>query len=175
MSENPSAAGPVRWVAGENCDFLLSHENHAPVPLICAPVKFDPVGARVRIHHEVYFTPASENERHEIRHLWFRVLLADRMLAPNGSFFPVTTDTLREQLNAVLREREKLRLTTRLGTVIDLYGKDHVVIQSVYAAVETLEIHLSTRSLTDIPANAKDCWLADHTFRSSCWNTAVWR
>ena len=166
---------PRQWIIGENCDLILAHDNHEPVPLIAAPARFDPTGPRVRIHHEVYYSAGANETPRKIRHLWFRVLIAERMLAPDGSFFSLSADDLRRRLNAVLKETGGLRLTTRAGTIAGLYGKDHVVIQSVFAEAETFEIHLSTRTINDVPLQARDTWLADPFNAVSTWGAAVWR
>lgn len=176
MSPGPmNPLSPPGWIVGENCDLILTHERHDPVPLIAAPARFDPSGPRVRIHHEVYFDSDEAQAPKKIRHLWFRVLVAEQMLAPDGSFFSLEAVELRRRLNAILKETSGLRLTTRVGTIVGLYGKDHAVIQSVFAEAETFEIHLSTRSLTDIPLQARDTWLADPFNAVSTWGKAVWR
>lgn len=166
---------PPDWIPGENCDLILAHADHEPIPLICAPTRYDPTGSRVRIHYEVYPNEDPNEPPRKIRHLWFRVLIAERTLAPDGSFFPIDGEALRRRLIRILREEKDLTLTTRAGTISGLYGKDHVVIRSIYAEAETFEIHLSTLSLNDLPPAAKDTWLAEALNARSRWGTAVWR
>ena len=78
---------PPDWIPGENCDLILAHADHEPIPLICAPTRYDPTGSRVRIHYEVYPNEDPNEPPRKIRHLWFRALIAERTLAPD-SFFP---------------------------------------------------------------------------------------
>ena len=36
------------WIPGENCDVILSHYNHDPIPLVCYRIQSDPIGPRVK-------------------------------------------------------------------------------------------------------------------------------
>ena len=89
--------------------------------------------------YEVYPNEDPNEPPRKIRHLWFRALIAERTLAPDGSFFPIDGEALRRRLIRILREEKDLTLTTRAGTISGLYGKDHVVIRSIYAEAETFE------------------------------------
>lgn len=74
---------PPDWIPGENCDLILAHADHEPVPLICAPTRYDPTGSRVRIHYEVYPNEDPNEPPRKIRHLWFRALIAGRFVLPD--------------------------------------------------------------------------------------------
>ncbi len=165
------------WIPGENCDIILRHPQHADLPLILYRTPADPVGPRVRIHYEVYW-PADTTqttEPVEVRHLWFTVLVTDDMLCPDGSWYPLTPAEVRTKLNAILLEKANIRLTTRESTIQGLYGEDHVVIDTIYQSAHTLEIHLTTRVLIDIPPESGgSMWLANAADLSSVWNTAGW-
>ncbi len=166
------------WVPGENCDVILKHPAHADLPLVLYRRPADSLGPRVRIHYEVYWPEgtAETEEPVEVRHLWFTALVADSILCPDGSWYPLELSEVRSRLNTILLEKSDIRLTTTAGTIQGLYGEDHVVIDTIYPAAHTLEIHLSTRILTDIPVEpAVSLWLADPADRSSLWGTALWK
>ena len=71
------------WVPGENCDVILAHYKHEPVPLVCYRIPSDPIGPRVRIHFETYWPTEEElaegKEPKKVRHLWFTVLTTDAL------------------------------------------------------------------------------------------------
>ena len=165
------------WVAGENCDLILKHPAHESLPLIGYRTPADSLGPRIRIHYEVYWPDESETQTEpiEIRHLWFTVLVADPMLCPDGSWYPYSSREVRSRLNAILLEKKNIRLTTSAGTITGLYGTDHVVIDTIYAGAHTLEIHLSTQVLSDLPAVPIDMWLDEVGVESSAWGVAIWR
>ena len=167
----------MEWQPGINCDCVLRHPLHADLPLICADAGGRFPGGRVRIHYEVYRL----NDEHgsetvsEIRHLWVTALLADPLLAPDGSWYPLPKDEFRERLRAILLEKQDIQLVTRAGRIRGLFGKDHVVIHSVYPQSETFEIHLSTRALRDLPLHPQHMWLDDPAAGGSLWGDAVWQ
>ena len=43
------------WIPGENCDVILTHYKHDPIPLVCYRIQSDAIGPRVRIHFETYW------------------------------------------------------------------------------------------------------------------------
>ena len=100
------------WIPGENCDVILSHYRHEPVPLVCYRIQSDPVGPRVRIHFETYWPEndaggaviSRESEPKTVRHLWFTVLVTEEMLCPDGGWYPYTPEQIRKMINAVLLE-----------------------------------------------------------------------
>ena len=50
----------IDWIPGENCDVILTHYRHEPIPLVCWRIQSDPIGPRVRIHFETYW-PSDED------------------------------------------------------------------------------------------------------------------
>lgn len=167
----------MAWIPGINCDCVLRNPKHADLPLILADAGGKFPGGRVRIHYEVYREESAGATQPliEVRHLWMTVLTADDLLAPDGSWFPLTGDEIRQRLREILLEKEQIQLITRAGRIRGLYGKDHVVINSIYPAVESFEIHLTTRTLRDLPLNPQNMWLDDPAAGGSLWGTAVWK
>ena len=102
-------------------------------------------------------------------------LLAVPLLAPDGSWFPIAAEEFRERLRAILLEKQDIQLITRAGRIRGLFGDDHVVINSIYPEVETFEIHLSTRTLCDLPLHPQRMWLDDPAAGGSLWGEAVWQ
>ena len=164
------------WIPGENCDAILKHPLHESLPLVCYRTPADALGPRIRIHYEVYWPDADSTAQQpvEVRHLWLTVLAADPILCPDGSWYPFKPDEIRRRLNAILLEKQDIRLSTQAGTITGLYGEDHVVIDTIYQQAHTLEIHLSTRMLNDLPVNPLNMWLDDPEVSSTVWGTAVW-
>ncbi len=165
------------WEPGKNCDLVLKHPDHESLPLVCYRQPRDPLGPRVRIHYEVYWPDdlAESREPVEVRHLWFTVLAADPMVAPDGSWFPFSVQEIRTRLNDILLKKQNIRLTTTAGTIRGLYSDNHVVIDTVYPSGHTLEIHLSTRLLHDLPAVPLNMWLDEADVSSTTWGTAIWQ
>ena len=170
------------WIPGENCDVILSHYRHEPVPLVCYRIRSDPVGPRVRIHFETYW-PEGENIGREttpttVRHLWFYILSADEMLAPDGSWFPLTPSEIRRKVNDILTEKTDICLYTQAGIISGLYCDDHAVINTIYQSAQTIEVNLTTRDLHDIPIGPEgaDMWLPAGVLEPySTWGTAKWK
>ena len=84
------------WVPGVNCDVILTHYKHDPVPLVCYRIQSDPIGPRVKIHFETYWPEENvsrESVPKKIRHLWFYVLTgagirtARLLCAPKSTLF----------------------------------------------------------------------------------------
>lgn len=170
------------WVVGENCDVILSHWRHEPVPLVCCRIQSDPVGPRVRIHFETYWPEDADVSRDTkpktVRHLWFTVLAADEMLCPDGGWYPLSPEEIRSRINAILLELTDIVLYTRSGIIAGLYCDEHAVIDTIYQSGHTLEINLTTRSLKDIPIGPvqQSTWLPKGIPGPvSVWGRAKWR
>jgi hypothetical protein len=164
------------WIPGVNCDVILKHRNHADLPLILHKIPSDLDGPRVRIHYEVYWPDSNSVnlEPIEVRHLWFTVLIADRMLCPDGSWYMLSSNEIQKRLNAILLEKTNIRLTTRTGTIQGLCCEEHAVIHTIYQQAEKLEIHLTTRVMVDIPLESTESlWLETEELRST-WGAAIW-
>lgn len=167
----------MEWLPGINCDCILRHALHPDLPMICAEAGGKFPGGRVRIHYEVYRSEDGSGTESvsEIRHLWLTALLAEPLLAPDGSWYPINTQEFRQRLRAILLEKQDIQLITRAGRIRGLFGNDHVVINSIYPEVETFEIHLSTRALRDLPLHPQHMWLDDPAAGGSLWDEAVWQ
>ena len=174
------------WIPGENCDVILSHYRHEPVPLVCYRIQSDPVGPRVRIHFETYWPEndaggaviSRESEPKTVRHLWFTVLVTEEMLCPDGGWYPYTPEQIRKMINAVLLEHTDISLYTQSGIICGLYCDEHAVIDTIYQSAHTLEINLTTRNLKDIPLgpDQQSTWLPKGVISPvSVWNGAVWQ
>ncbi len=175
------------WLPGVNCDCILRHPRHPDLPLIFSQIGFSAAsvgaaagikhGPRIRVHYEIYWQDEKGQppEPIEVRHLWLTVAVADRLLCPDGGWYPFSAEETRQRLSAILLEKRDIRLITRSGVISGLYGKDHVLIDSIYPDGNMLEIHLSTRVLTDLPLNPLNTWLDDSLTLSSVWDTAVWQ
>lgn len=176
----------IEWIPGVNCDVILSHYKHEPIPLVCYRIQSDPIGPRVRIHFETYWpetddggTIVSRDEKPvKVRHLWFTVLTADEVLCPDGGWYPFTPQEIRRRLNAILQETTDINLYTQAGIISGLYSDEHAIINTIYQESQTLEINLTTRNMKDIPIGPgqEDTWLPLGVLEPvSVWGSAVWR
>ena len=170
------------WTPGENCDVILAHYAHEPVPLVCYRIQSDPIGPRVRIHFETYWPEQEElsagAEPKKVRHLWFTVLAAEEILCPDGGWYPLSPDEVRKRVRAILQETTNIVLYTPAGIISGLYSDEHAVIDTVYQNAHTIEINLTTLNLKDIPIGPEqaDTWLPEGILTVySKWGTAVWR
>ena len=166
------------WTPGVNCDVILTHYLHEPIPLVCYRIQSDNIGPRVRIHFETYWPDDSAEEPKTVRHLWFTALVTDEMLCPDGGFYPYAPAEVRRRINAILHELTDICLYTQSGIISGLYCDENAVIDTIYQNAHTLEVNLSTRSLTDIPIGpeAADVWLPSGVIEPySTWGAAVWK
>ena len=171
----------TEWIPGENCDVILTHYKHEPIPLICWRIQSDQIGPRVRIHFETYW-PTTNISRDEepatVRHLWFTVLCTEEMLCPDGGWYPYEPDQIRKRLNDILHELTDINLYTQAGIISGLYCDEHAIIDTIYQNAHTIEINLTTKNLKDIPIGPgqEDMWLPDGVLTPySTWGTAKWK
>lgn len=171
----------TKWIPGENCDVILSHYRHQPLPLVCHRLPSDPIGPRVRIHFETYWPEdeevSRETEPKTVRHLWFTVLTAEEILCPDGGWYPFSPEEIRKKVNEILLELTDIVLYTQSGIISGLYCDGHAVINTIYQTANTLEINLTTRNLKDIPIGPaqQSTWLpAGVPDPVSVWGSAVW-
>lgn len=178
------ATEDIEWVPGENCDVILQHYKHEPIPLVCHRIQSDPIGPRVRIHFETYWPanvlPSRDNadKATKVRHLWFTVLTSDEVLCPDGGWYPFSPYEIRRRLNNILQETTDINLYTQAGIISGLYCDEHAIINTIYQDAQTLEINLTTRELKDIPIGPEqeNTWLPLGTLRPySTWGAAVWQ
>ena len=171
----------TEWTPGVNCDVILQHYKHEPIPLVCYRIQSDPLGPRVRIHFETYWPTTNisrDVEPTKVRHLWFTVLTADEILCPDGGWYPFSPYEIRKRINAILDELTDITLYTQAGIISGLYCDEHAIINTIYQESQTLEINLTTRSLHDIPFGPEqaDTWLPIGVLDPvSTWGTAVWQ
>lgn len=176
----------IEWVAGVNCDVILSHYKHDPVPLVCYRIQSDTIGPRVKIHYETYWPEkddggsavSRDEEPTTVRHLWFTVLVADEVLCPDGGWYPYTPEEVQKKINEILLELTDINLYTQSGIISGLYSDEHAIIDTIYQNAHTLEINLTTRSLRDIPIGPgqADTWLPLGVIEPvSAWGTAKWK
>ena len=157
------------WTPGENCDVILSHYAHDPIPLVCYRIQSDPIGPRVRIHFETYWPQGSNISRDEepttVRHLWFTILTADEVLCPDGSWYPYTPGQVKKAVNEILHELTDISLYTQSGIISGLYCDEHAIIDTIYQDAHTIEVNLTTRNLKDVPIgpDQEDSWLPSGT------------
>ena len=176
----------TEWVPGVNCDVILSHYKHDPIPLVCYRIQSDPIGPRVKIHFETYWPEkddigpdvSRDVEPTKVRHLWFTVITADEVLCPDGGWYPFSPYEIRKRINAILDETHDIILYTQAGIISGLYSDEHAIINTIYQESQTLEINLTTRSLRDIPIGPEqaDTWLPLGVLEPvSTWGTAIWK
>lgn len=166
------------WTPGVNCDVILAHYRHEPIPLVCYRIQSDPIGPRVRIHFETYWPDDSVKDPKTVRHLWFTALVTDEVLCPDGGFYPYEPAEVRRRINDILHELKDICLYTQSGMISGLYCDENAVIDTIYQNAHTLEVNLSTRSLTDIPTGpeAANIWLPRGAILPySTWGAAVWK
>ena len=174
--------GEIEWVPGVNCDVILQHYKHDPIPLVCYRIQSDPIGPRVKIHFETYWPDSKDVSRDDtpttVRHLWFTVLTADEVLCPDGGWYPYSPEEIRKKLNDILLELTDITLYTQAGIISGLYSDEHAIIDTIYQSSQTLEINLTTRNLRDIPIGPgqADTWLPKGVLEPvSTWGTAIWK
>ena len=177
MSDDPE----IEWIPGVNCDVILQHYRHDPIPLVCYRIPSDPIGPRVRIHYETYW-PSSEVSRDvkpkQVRHLWFTVLTAEEVLCPDGGWYPYTPDQVRQHIQDILQEITDITLYTQAGIITGLYSDEHAIINTIYQESQTLEINLTTLEVKDVPIGPAqaDTWLPTGVLEPySTWGTAKWK
>ena len=174
----------IEWIPGENCDVILTHYKHDPIPLVCYRIQSDPIGPRVKIHFETYW-PTTNISRDEkpttVRHLWLTVLAADEVLCPDGGWYPYTPGEVRKAVNDILHELTDISLYTQAGIISGLYCNDHAIIDTIYQDSHTIEVNLTTKNLNDIPIGPSEnnSWLPDGVVDPySVWgpheNQATW-
>ena len=170
------------WVPGENCDVILAHYKHEPVPLVCYRIPSDPIGPRVRIHFETYWPTEEElaegKEPKKVRHLWFTILTTDEVLCPDGGWYPYQPWQVRQMVHDILQETTDISLYTPTGLITGLYSDEHAIIDTIYQDAHTIEINLTTLNMKDTPIGPgqADMWLPENMLVVySKWNTAVWR
>lgn len=174
------------WIPGVNCDWILVHPKHEPVPLIGFRLNTDrssdKYGPRLKIHYETYWKedePISRDTKPiTVRYLWFTVNCADEILDPEGGYFALSGAEVAEKVNAILREKTDIILYNEKSIIIGLYSTDHAIIDTIYHGERTIEIWLSTRSLQDIPIgpDGKNIWLPSGIIKPySTWGEAVWQ
>lgn len=170
------------WIPGENCDVILTHYKHDPIPLVCYRIQSDPVGPRVRIHFETYWPEdeeiTRETEPKTVRHLWFTALVTEEMLCPDGGWYPYEPAEIRSRINEILQELTDIILYTQSGIISGLYCDEHAVIDTIYQSAHTLEINLTTRNLKDLPIGPaqQNMWLPKGILAPvSVWGRAVWK
>ena len=169
------------WIPGENCDVILTHYKHYPIPLICYRIQSDPIGPRVKIHFETYW-PTTNISREEnpttVRHLWFTILTSDEVLCPDGGWYPLTPNEVRKAVNDILHELTDINLYTQAGIISGLFCNDHAMIDTIYQSAHTMEINLTTKNLKDIPIgpDQENTWLPSGVINPySTWGTAIWK
>ena len=167
------------YVPGVNCDVILQHYKHDPIPLICYRIRSDPIGPRVRIHFETYWPEdKKEEDPATVRHLWFTVLIDDEILCPDGGWYEFSPTEVRKRVNAILKEITNINLYTQSGIISGLYCDEHAIIDTIYQSAHTIEINLTTKELTDIPIGPEQAntWLPDGVLDPySTWGEAVWK
>ena len=173
------------WKAGENCDVILSHPNHEALPLVCYRIPSDSIGPRVKIHFETYWSTDNYNQEiisrdqtpATVRYLWFTIIVSDEILCPDGGWYPYTALQIRKRLNDILLELTDIQLQTQEGLICGLYCDEHAIINTIYQQSQTVEIYLSTRSLSDIPiTEGASIWLPDSMYNpTSLWGIAEWK
>jgi hypothetical protein len=171
----------IEWIPGENCDVILQHYKHEPIPLVGYRIQSDEIGPRVKIHFETYWPedqPVSRDVKPAtVRHLWFTVVTADEVLCPDGGWYPFSPGEVRKRINEILLELTDINLYTQSGIISGLYCDEHSIINTIYQSAQTLEINLTTRNLKDIPIGPEQAntWLPVGVLHPvSTWGTAVW-
>ena len=155
------------FTPGENCDVILQHYAHEPIPLVCYRIQSDPIGPRVRIHFETYWPEGEdigrETQPTTVRHLWFTILIGDEVLCPDGGWYPYTPSQVRRAVNDILHELTDINLYTQSGIISGLYCDEHAIIDTIYQNAHIIEVNLTTRNLKDTPIGPEqaDTWLPE--------------
>lgn len=172
----------IEWVPGVNCDVILSHYAHEPIPLVCYRIQSDPIGPRVKIHFETFWpdnvTPSRDEKPAKVRHLWFTIVTAEEVLCPDGGWYPFSPAEIRRRVNDILQETTDILLYTQAGIISGLYSDEHSIIDTIYQSAQTLEINLTTRNMKDIPIGPaqEDTWLPMGVIEPvSVWGQAKWK
>lgn len=168
-------------VIGVDCDIMLAHPDvHLGEPLgfLLYRKPGEVFGPPVKIHYESYTDALGEAA--DVRHLWFRVLLADRLLNPDGSAHGDSAAVMRENLIAIVMAHSNITLYTPAGLIAGLYSSGHVLIHSIYPGVEIVEVQLTSRSVHFAPVDparyAASVWVDGNTYSAEMnWDNSYWR
>lgn len=164
---------------GIDCDITLTHADvNAGEPLgFVLQAANTRTGPQVRIHHEVYTD--AQAQPFAVRHLWFDVLIADDLLAPNGSRLGSPASALLTHLTAIAAAYSNIALNTRLGVISGLYALEHALIYSIRHDHTVITVHLTTRSTNFQPADPAyyfaSVWQAADYVGEMDWDNSYWR
>ncbi|NPV55234.1 MAG: hypothetical protein HPY76_00975 [Anaerolineae bacterium] len=164
---------------GKDCDITLAHplvNGGEPVGFMLHPAN-QLIGPEVRIHHEVYTDALAQH--FDVRHLWFDVLIADELLAPDGSRLAGAASQMLAHLTAIAAAHTNIALDTRLGVISGLSALQHALIYSIRHDHTVITVHLTTHSANFQPANPAyyfaSVWQAADYSGEMDWNNSYWR
>jgi len=166
-------------IVGKNCDVALFHPDvngGQPVGFICeAKVKYGPP---VTVHWEAY--SEWDNSVSDVRHLWFTVLIGDDLVNPDGSKHEAGAEETYLKLVEIITRHSGIGMINRLGAITGLKSSGHVLIQNIYPALQTVEVHLTTRLTNFAPVDparyVESKWVdASMVVGAQHWGNSYWR
>lgn len=181
---------------GVDCDITLQHpgvNNGDPVGFLLTIPKIQDMksyGPAVSIQYETLQDAFGTAE--DILHAYLTILIADNAQNPNGSFHAESAITMRTHLLDIISRHTGITLTTRSGvygglkslseTINTIIGYQIYPMMEdlVYSEIETIKIHLTTRSHSFAPVNPTiyldSLWVDETAYTGvRTWDNSYWR
>ncbi len=178
----------MTYTIGVDCDLTLSH------PLVDGGAEFgfllynlapgqvlpkSAYGPPIKIHYEAYNDALGIP--HDVRHLWFVIVIANGLLNPDGSPHADSAAVMRAKILELCQYHDSnLTLNTPSGLVTGLNTLDNILIDTIYPGMETIEVHLTSSTFVfaspDPIAWFNSFWVDLATYTGPrTWNNSYWR
>ncbi|MCC6147777.1 MAG: hypothetical protein IT308_09440 [Anaerolineaceae bacterium] len=181
---------------GVDCDITLQHPDvngGHPVGFLLATPKMQDLksyGPAISIQYETLQDAMGDAQ--DILHAYITILIADNLQNPDGSTHTESAVTMRTYLLEIISKHTGITLTTRTGvhgglkslseTINTIVGYQvfPMMDDMIYSEIETLKVHLTTRSSSFAPVNPvvylDSLWVDESTYAGvRTWNNSYWR
>jgi len=181
---------------GVDCDITLQHPDvngGNPVGFLLAVPKQQDLksyGPAISIQYETLQDALGTAE--DILHAYLTILIADNIQNPNGSIHAESAVTMRTFLLDIISKHTSITLTTRTGvhgglkslseTINTIIGYQvfPMMDDMIYSEIETIKVHLTTRSSSFAPVNPAvyldSLWVDQASYTGvRTWNNSYWR
>lgn len=173
---------------GHDCDIALIHPDVNGGQPVGFLLEHKPTGAKspatrnwgpvVSIHREAY--AAAEGGLCDVAHLWFTVLIADRLRNPNGSPHAESAAEMYANLLAIVLKHRDISLVTASGVTGGLHSSGHILVEAQYPAARTVTVQLTNRDMPFAPAEPSayldSAWVDEERYQGiRTWGNSYWR